>query len=320
MNPKTGAVLAMYSWPVFDPNALLDQGKDASGALKADAAMRAYSLDPASPLLDRCVLGLYTPGSSFKVVTACAGIESGLPRSTVYNCPGVWEVGGSRVVNYGEPPRSFGDIDMNTALANSVNTYFAQLAYNIGARRLVEYAKRFGLEQVPPLDCPSVAASRIPKPEDMDAVEVSWTGAGQGELLLTPLQLCLIGCGIANQGRIMTPHLMKDIRRGGEIVERYDVGEWLAPVSPSTAADVLEMMVKVVREGTGTEAAIDGVTVAGKTGTAEVEGKLPHAWFIGIAPAENPQVVVAALVENSGGSGGAVAAPVARAVMEAALR
>jgi penicillin-binding protein A len=320
INPKTGAVLALYSWPTFDPNALMNQEKDASGALVADAAMLSYGQNPASPLLNRSTLGLYTPGSSFKILTASGGIESGFPPGTVYNCPGIWNVGGSRVTNYGDPPKDYGDIDMNTALTYSVNTYFAQLAYNMGARRLVDYAERFGINETPPLDYPAVATSYIPPPEQMDAVDLSWTGAGQGQLLLTPLQLCLIGCGIANQGKIMIPHLMKEVRRGEEIMERYDVGEWGAPISSSTAADVLKMMINVVKEGTGTEAAIDGVTVAGKTGTAEVEGKLPHAWFVGVAPAENPQVVVAVLVENSGSSGGAIAAPIAKAVMEAALK
>jgi peptidoglycan glycosyltransferase len=118
----------------------------------------------------------------------------------------------------------------------------------------------------------------------------------------------------------MIPHLMKEVRRGSEILDRFDTAAWRAPISASTADEVLEMMVRVVEEGTGTEAAIPGVRVAGKTGTAEVEGKAPHAWFLGIAPAGNPQVVVAVLVENSGGSGGSVAAPIAKAVMEAALK
>jgi len=153
----------------------------------------------------------------------------------------------------------------------------------------------------------------------MDQVELAWTGAGQGRLLLTPLQLCLVGCAVANGGRIMRPHLMKEIRRGQEILDRYDASVWKTPLSPHAAETVLEMMVRVVEEGTGTQAAIPGVRVAGKTGTAEVEGKPPHAWFLGIAPAENPTVVVAVIVENSGG-GGAVAAPIAREVMKAALK
>jgi len=209
---------------------------------------------------------------------------------------------------------------MDQALTASVNTYFAQLATDMGADALVEHAERFGMNDVPPLDYPSVAAASIPQAGEMDAVELAWSGAGQAELLLTPLQLCLVGGAIANGGKTLLPHLMKDVRLGDDILERFDAGEWVAPISAETARQVLEMMVHVVESGTGTEAAISGVTVAGKTGTAEVEGKPPHTWFIGIAPAENPTVVVAVVVENSGGSGGANAAPIAREVIEAALK
>ncbi len=320
MNPKTGAVLAMYSWPTFDPQALVTQDKDADGTPLADKAMRSYSQDTGSPLLNRAAAGLYTPGSVFKVVTGSAGLEAGLPASTVFDCPGVWEVGGSRVTNYGSPPRSFGRIDMETALTHSVNTYFAQLAVKMGAPALVKCAEAFGLNSVPPLDLPGVSASRIPPAGKMDAVLLAWSGVGQGEVLLTPLQLCLMGCAVANGGRIMVPHLLKEVRKGEAILDRYDASVWRTPISAETAAEMLKMMVSVVEEGTGTQAAISRVTVAGKTGTAEVEGKPPHAWFLGVAPAENPTVVVAVVVENSGGGGGSVAAPIAREVIRAALR
>lgn len=320
INPKTGAVLAMYSWPTFDPQSLVGQEKDAEGNSLSEKAMRVYSGDPGSPLLNRAVAGLFTPGSVFKVVTASAGLEAGLPSTTAFDCPGVWEVGGSRVTNYGSPPRSFWSIDMATALTYSVNTYFAQLAVRLGASTLVEYAEAFGLNSVPPLDLPGVAASRIPPAGAMDSVLLAWSGVGQGETLLTPLQLCLVGCAVANGGRIMSPHLLKEVRKGDAILDRHEAAVWRTAISASTAAKVLEMMVSVVKKGTGTQAAISGVTVAGKTGTAEVEGKPPHAWFLGIAPAENPSVVVAVVVENGGGSGGVVAAPIAREVMRAALR
>lgn len=320
VNPKTGAVLALYSWPTFDPNALVSQEKVGDGSLAAEASMASYSADPESPLLSRATMGLYTPGSSFKVVTAAAGLDSGLPTSTVFDCPGVWSVGGSRVTNYGTPPRGYGSIDMKTALTYSVNTYFAQLAVRMGAGVLVDYAERFGINEAPPLDYPAISTSSIPGAAEMDAVSLAWTGVGQGELLITPLQLCLAGCAVANGGKIMTPHLLKEVRKGAEILDRYEAYVWKTPITEETAGELLEMMVAAVEEGTGTQAAISGVTVAGKTGTAEVEGKPPHAWFLGIAPAGNPSVVVAVVVENSGGSGGAVAAPIAREVMKAALK
>lgn len=281
--------------------------------------MEAYSTDANSPLLSRATMGLYAPGSSFKVVTAAAALDEGLPASTAFDCPGVWSVGGSRVTNYGNPPRSFGSIAMETALAYSVNTYFAQLAVRMGAEALVDCAERLGINDRPPLDHPAVSTSTIPSPGEMDAVSLAWTGVGQGELLLTPLQLCLAGCAVANGGKIMVPHLLKEVRRGAEILERYEASVWRSPIKAETAGEVLRMMVEVVEKGTGTQAAISGVTVAGKTGTAEVEGKPPHAWFLGIAPAGNPSVVVAVVIEN-GGSGGAAAAPVAREVLKAALK
>jgi len=320
IDPKTGAILAMYSWPVFDPNALVSQERDAAGNLTADAIMLSYTQDPSSPLLNRASLGLFTPGSSFKIVTASAGIMSGFPPDTIYNCPGILPVGNFRVTNYGDPPRDFGSQNMDQALTASVNTYFAQLALDMGGDALVEYAERFGMNGIPPLDYPAVASSSIPQAGDMDDVELAWTGAGQGELLMTPLQLCLVGCAVANGGKTMLPHLMKDVRLLDSILERFDAGEWRAPISTETADQVLEMMVHVVESGTGTAAAVPGVSVAGKTGTAEVEDMPNHAWFIGIAPAENPTVVVAVVVENSGGGGGSVAAPIAREVLEAALK
>jgi penicillin-binding protein A len=317
MDPKTGAILAMYSWPTYDPNALVSQGLDAEGNLAADAVMRSYVQDPSSPLLNRASMGLFTPGSSFKVFTASAGVDSGISPSTVYDCPSELPVDGSSVVNYAGSPA--GSMDMDYALTFSVNTYFAQLALALGADSLVGYAERFGMNGIPPLDYPAVSPALIPQPGEMDEVELAWTGAGQGELLMTPLQLCLAGCAIADGGKIMLPHLMKDVRLGDDILERFDAGEWRSPISADTASQVLEMMVHVVEEGTGAGAAVPGVTVAGKTGTAEVEGKQPHAWFIGIAPAENPTLVVAVVVENAGG-GGSVAAPIAAEVIAAALK
>jgi peptidoglycan glycosyltransferase len=320
VDPATGAVLAMYSWPGYDPNLLVSQARNEAGGLVSEESMGAYLGDPSSPLLNRAAMGLYPPGSSFKVVTASAALEAGISGDKTYNCPGVLPVDGSRVVNYGSPPRDFGVIDMDAALTYSVNTYFAQLALELGADRLTAAAEAFGFNGVIPLDYPSVARCSIPQASQMDAVELAWTGAGQGELLVSPLQLCLVGCAVAERGRIMRPHLMKDIRSGEEILERFEIGTWRTPISPTTASMVLAMMEKVVERGTGTAAAIPGVSVAGKTGTAEVEGKPNHTWFLGIAPVEDPRVVVAVVVEHSGGGGGSVAAPIARRVMEAALR
>lgn len=318
IDPRTGSVLALYSYPVFDPNELLDQGLNQEGRLLGELAMARYSRDPSSPLLSRANMGLYPPGSSFKVITCAAALARGIPLSKSYSCPGTLPVDGSRVTNYGL--RDYGVIDMKSALAFSVNTYFAQLALELGANSLHETSVAFGLNRVPPLDHPGTVASAIADPRNMSRVDLAWTGVGQAQLLLTPLQLCLAGCAIACGGKIMRPHLLKEVRFGGEILYRYEPEAWTSPVTSEVASRVIEMMEEVVRNGTGKAAAISGVRVAGKTGTAEVEGKPNHAWFLGVAPADAPRVVVAVIVENAGGTGGEVAAPVAREVMKAALR
>ncbi len=317
MNPDTGAILAMASWPSYDDNTIASQAKDANGNLLAEAAKAAYDQDPNSPLLNRATMGLYPPGSSFKVLNAAAGIDSGtVNRLDILDCTGAYTIGGH---TFGD--RVHGPVDMLAALTVSCNNYFSHSALTETARVLVDYAQRFGVNTLPPIDYPAVAISSIPQPSAMDQVELAATGFGQGELLLTPLQLAMIGSAIANDGREMTPHLMKEVRDAqGNILERYDPKLWRQVVSASTASQVLNMMVSVVESGTGQAASIPGYSVAGKTGTAEPGNDKPnHAWFLGIAPAGNPQVVVAVVIENSGGSGGEDAAPVAKAVMQAAL-
>ncbi len=322
MNPRTGAILAFYSQPSFDPNRLVDlspAGPQAGAEPACAAAMREYSADPSAPLLNRAAQGLYPPGSSFKPVTAAAALDgAGISPDKTYDCPGVMIIGGTRIHNYGD--NSFGTIDMTTAMVHSVNTYFAQLAAEIGGETLVKYAERGGMNQRPPLDLPEVSRSSMPQPWQSDLAELASEGYGQGSLLVTPLQMCLYGCAVANGGSVMQPHLLQDIRQGQDIVEKFESKEWLRMMSADAAASVLEMMIEAVSSGTGKQAAVSGYTVAGKTGTAELQGKPDHAWFVGIAPARNAQVVVAVVAENSGGSGGSVAAPIARKVLEAALR
>jgi peptidoglycan glycosyltransferase len=319
INPDTGAILAMASYPSFDPNAIASQAKNAEGELLAEAVMSAYSRDPLSPLVNRPTMGLYPPGSSFKVLNAAAGLASGrLDPNELFDCTGVYEVGGFRVRDYGG--RAHGPLDLRTALTVSCNSYFGHAAVVETASVLVDYAERFGINGRPPLDYPAVEESSIPQANQMDDAELAWTGVGQGRLLLSPLQLALIGSAVANQGQIMVPHFLKEVRdHQGNIRERFQSAVWKKPIDSAVAGQVLDMMVDVVESGTGRAAQISGYTVAGKTGTAEVEGKPNHAWFLGIAPADNPRVVVAVILENSGGTGGEEAAPVAREVLRAAL-
>ncbi len=312
VNPRTGAVLAMVSWPDYDPNLLVDPDTFSD-------AMSVYQSDETSPLLNRVTQGLYPPGSSFKPITATAAIDGAhIPTSHVYDCPGEMVIGGATIYNY--DGNSYGTIDMTTAMVHSVNTYFAQLAVDTTGQTLVEYAEAGGMNQIIPIDHPEVSRSSLPQAWQMDTAELAATGYGQGELVATPLQMCLYGCAIGNGGEIMTPHLLKDVRDGESIINRYESKTWKKMMAPATASEVLEMMRLVVEDGTGARAAIPGYSVAGKTGTAEVTGQPDHTWFLGIAPVQNPQIVVAVVVENSGGSGGTIAAPIARQVMLAALQ
>ncbi len=317
ITPDTGAILAMASWPTYDSSAVASQAKDAKGNLLAEAAKAAYDQDSYSPLLNRATMGLYPPGSSFKVVNASAGLDSGTVNPLdVLDCTGAYEIGGH---TFGD--RVHGSVDMLAALTVSCNNYFSHSAVTETARVLVDYAQRFGLNSNLPIDYPAVATSSIPQASQMDQTELAATGIGQGRLLLTPLQLCMIGSAIANDGREMVPHFMKEVRDAqGNILERFNAKLWRQVISASTAGQVLNMMISVVENGTGQAAGIPGYVVAGKTGTAEPgNGKPNHAWFLGIAPADNPQVVVAVVIENSGGTGGEDAAPVARKVMSALL-
>lgn len=209
---------------------------------------------------------------------------------------------------------------MTTAMINSVNTYFAQLAVDAGGQGLVGCAEAGGMNRLIPLDLPGAARASIPQAWQMDDAALAAAGYGQGSELVTPLQICMFGCAVANGGSIMHPHLLKDVRDRENIVEKFETREWSRMMSASSASTLLQMMREVVIRGTGKAAAVPGHAVAGKTGTAEVAGQKDYTWFLGIADVQNPQVVVAVVLEASGGSGGSVAAPVARQVLEAALR
>lgn len=314
INPVSGAVLAMVSSPGFDPNSITVPSES------AESAMNALIADPLNPLFNRASMGLYAPGSTFKILTAAAAIErSGMQTDKSYECEGTIIIGDVKVTDYGTPPRRHGTLSMKDALKVSCNNYFAQLAVEIGGGELFHCAESFGINKKAPIDIES-SKPQMPPASEMDEGEVAWTGVGQGRVLMTPLSLCLIGCAIANDGKIMVPHFMDMIKdHEGKILENYEPSVWLTPISPETADAVMEMMVEVVSDGTGRAAAIRGVSVAGKTGTAEAGGRDNDTWFIAIAPASNPRIVVAVSLENSGGTGGEEAAPVAKEVIEAFL-
>ncbi|MDD4688874.1 MAG: penicillin-binding transpeptidase domain-containing protein [Eubacteriales bacterium] len=292
MNPQTGEVLAMYSNPGFDPN---------EQALIKNWDALTESED--SPFISRSINGLYAPGSTFKVVTSAAAIENDFSRM-IYEDEGEITYGDMSISNYGK--KVYGELDFTRAFTLSANTYFAKLGTLLGKDAMKDKAEDFGFNKRIDFEL-DVTKSTFPsgKMSDMDAAQLA---IGQHQISATPMQMMLVASAVANGGVIQKPYIVKkaDFLTGTKKAMEPEVAEQLGL-----------LMESVVREGTGTSAGISGVTVAGKTGTAENETKGDdHAWFIGYAPADNPTIAVAVILEYSGGSGGAVAAPVARTVMK----
>ncbi|WP_298458892.1 penicillin-binding protein 2 [uncultured Cellulomonas sp.] len=322
LDPRTGAVLAMVSSPTYDPNVLA--GHDTTAV---NEAYRALDADPAEPLVNRAIAGdTYPPGSTFKLVDAAAALEAGLTPDSELAAPDVLPLPGSSATigNFGGASCGpGGTVTMREALRTSCNTAFAQLGLDLGADALREQAQRFGFGA--PLSIPlTVVPSRFP--EDPDAPQTALSAIGQYDVRATPLQMAMVSAAIANGGEQMEPYLISTVRSADlEVVEEASPDVLRTSMSQATAQALAEMMVGVVESGTGTAAQVPGVRVAGKTGTAQTtDDAAPHAWFTGFAPADDPQVAVAVIVENGGdagneATGGRVAAPIARAVFEAVL-
>jgi peptidoglycan glycosyltransferase len=328
LNPKTGGVYVMASSPSYDPN-LVEKPNGYAKILNS----RTNACAGASPLFNRATQGLYPPGSAFKTVTATAALGSGVytPDSKFYD-PGYCVEYGKKVYNAGNPdqtgPESFGNVDLVTAFEHSINAVFCQIGMKMGAKRIVEQAKKFGFYSNPPLEVPSDARSPsgvyngshlFDKPQDMDPGRLAF---GQYKLLATPLQMAMVAAGVADGGAVMRPHVVKEVRSPkGKLVIRVRPHRYSQAMKPETATTLRDMMVKVVQSGTGQAAQIKGITVAGKTGTAETGIKRVYtAWFIFFAPAEDPQVAGAVVLENQlNGFGGKVSAPIAKALMQAIL-
>ncbi len=312
MDPKTGKVLAMVTSPTYDPNAAVPAGGE-----EAQARWDAYNADPNRPLFDRATSGLYPPGSSFKVVTAAAALDQGIVTAdSPFDCAGRLLVTGYTIYDFNR--KTHGDLTFARALVVSCNITFAQVGLRLGASALVEYAEMFGFNQVTPFDIPT-AVSRVQDAGSMDQVALASASFGQGGDLATPLEMAMVASTVANEGVLMRPFVVDEVKDyNNKIIDRFQPGQIRRVVDMQTAKTLTDIMVKVVSDGTGTAAQIDDVAVAGKTGTAEVEGGDPHAWFICFAPAHDPKVAVAVVVEN-GGEGGKTAAPIARKVMQEAL-
>jgi peptidoglycan glycosyltransferase len=319
LDPRTGAVEVMASTPSFDANAA--------------ASQRAYARvthESGAPLLNRTVQDGYAPGSTFKVVTATAAIDTGkfTPESTLS--------GRNELLVSGFPLKndnneSFGQITLTEALAHSVNTVYAQVAERLGKATMARYMRRFGFDRVPRLDYPAKEMSasgeyrngRLLSPTST-YVDVGRMGIGQDKLAVTPLQMAEVAAAVANDGRLMVPHLTSAIvEPDGRVVQRITPKVQAVVMKRSTAAAVTSMMEAVVYSpgATGTSAQIPGVRVAGKTGTAETQigTAINNVWFIAFAPAQNPTVAVAVTLQGVPGQGATFAAPVARQVMEALL-
>lgn len=299
MNPKTGEILSMVSKPTFDP-AIIDEDWKALN-------------DPKSghPLVNRATDGLYAPGSTFKIITATSALEniSDIEKQ-IFNCKGYVMVNGFKLSDFqGE---SHGRVDIKDAFKYSCNSTFARIGLEVGADKLVKTADDFGINS--PLNF-DLSASESTLPKIKNEVELAESAIGQGRVLTTPLMMAMITSTIANNGVMMQPYIVQSIiNPQGKIVSETSPKKYLNPVSEDISQKMKNMMISVVNEGTGTAAGISGVQVAGKTGTAQTS-KGDNAWFVGFAPAENPTVAVAVIVEN-GKTGGSTAAPIAQKIFK----
>lgn len=305
IEPETGKILAMVSYPDFDPS---------TDAIEKNWKYIVERED--SPLLARATGGLYPPGSTYKIVTAATAYNAGYSDKT-FEDNGVFKQGGLKVSNYGG--ESYGTINVREAFEVSSNFAFCTLGYELGAQNVKDAAEAFGVNKDIDTDIP-VSKSRIDykKMTNEDAALVS---IGQGQLLMTPLHVAMLGAAVANNGKMMKPYLVNTITTSsGLTLSTTKPTVFCQPMSAECASYMNGLMIDVVKEGTGRSAAISGITVAGKTGTAENENEKDHAWFVGYAPAEKPTIAVAVLLENDGRSGGASAAPIAKKVMTKYLK
>jgi peptidoglycan glycosyltransferase len=327
IEPSTGRVLVMASSPSYDPT--LVEGHFGAIARRAQGV----NCSPPAPLVNRATDGLYTPGSTFKVITAAAALDTGAfkPDST-FDDPGYCIEYGKKVSNFADQsgPEVFGRVTFVTALEHSINAVFCEIGKKIGPLTVLDYARRFGFYSDPPLETPS--NERAPsglydhghlfRPHDPNQVDPGRLAFGQERMQVTPIQMAMVAAGIANGGIVMRPYAVEKVTApGGSTVSRTEPHELSRAVSPETAAQLTQMMQLVVQSGTGTAAQIPGVSVAGKTGTAEtgVAG-LNTTSFIAFAPADAPKVAVAVILENQHGVGGHTAAPIAKTILEALLR
>lgn len=312
LNPKTGEILAMVSYPSYDPNNIDDRFQEIQD-------------DPSQPLLNRATQGLYPPGSTFKVITAAAALEDGVEPTRRFFDSGTYELPGYTVNNYKN--KRYGEVTFTQALVFSINAIFAEIGVEIlGPQKLSNMAQSFGYED-------SYEDFPLPvSPSDLGPPISEWTKGttaqvafGQGPVVSNVFQMALVAAGVANDGEIMEPRLVKEVRSpDGVILDKSAAGVRTRALPEDTANTLGDMMRQVVTEGNLTAAQIPGVEVAGKTGTAQNSSGDPHSWWVSFAPAGDPDIAVAVMIENGAeisaeGDAATPAIPVATNIVRAHL-
>lgn len=324
MDAETGEVLTMYGAPVFDPNQLyanLGQQSD-----EEIAAIEAYwaelNTGPNTPLVFRPTDGLYNPGSTFKSVTAAAIIDSGQATlDTIYRDEGVFEVDGRIIEELNRPDPNKVNWTLEESYAYSLNVVFAQLGLQLGSQEMWDYAQRFGFGEAIPFDFDVVRTQVADSRDELNnRALLADTGFGQGQILASPLQMAMVVAAVVNDGVMMQPMVVdRVLGEGGKVLEDFGDDDWRRAISGDSAAAVRDLLLATVEYGYSEAAAIEGLTVGGKTGTAELGEGEPHSWFTGFAETGDRTLVVSVIVEH-GGPGSQAALPVGRALLDAAFQ
>jgi penicillin-binding protein A len=313
MVPSTGEIKAMVSIPEYDPNSVENSN-----------TFKRLNSQTSAPLFNRATQAGYPPGSTMKVVTATAALDSGdfTPDSVLSGRSPV-EIEGVPLSNSGG--EQFGEIPMTTALTNSVNTWWAQAGEKLGKDTMFKYMERYGFNAKPRLDYPGfqLAASGVYDGNKLlgpnDTIDIGRVAIGQERLRVTPLQMAEVAATVANKGELMEPRLWSKVIDPDGRETELDPAHQSRVMSEDTASELNDMMQDVVSEGTGTAAAVSGIDVAGKTGTAEISPGVNDAWFIGFAPADDPKIAISCIVEHTSGFGGPTCGPIFKAVAESLL-
>ena len=322
LQPTTGRVLAMASTPTFDPNGFASH--DFEAVRELDERLNA---DDREPLINRAIATTLPPGSTFKLVTAAAAIESGnydadsmVPGGFRFKLP----QSSTSIGNYDGGDCGGRRITLTRAIEVSCNVTFLSLANELGNDAMAEQAEAFGFNDTSLEDLGGQAESLYPR--DMDPPQTAMSGIGQSSVTATPLQMAMVAAAIANDGDVMRPYVVDEVRAPNlSVLDRTEPQSISKAISSSTADELTEMLVSTVEQGTATPAQIPGVDVAGKTGTAQsTADRPPYAWFVSFAPADDPQVAVAVMVQSSETArdeiaGGRLGGPIAKAIMEAVI-